>query len=380
VKNLRIPPRDFFDAQHYIHTSPQNANQRALHACDFVRPEGVRLRILILQLKRIGDLILTTPIVHALREHFPQAELTLVADASCRTLAEAIDVDHRWYVQRGAVAQGLLGFGPNAWLRRHLILGRYDFCLDLTGTDRSLILALLSGSRRRVTYTRFRRKFLRTAVYTDFVDSSVRNRHTADHHTDLLQPLGITTESVPLDIRIDEATAALARDLLTKAGVSQNFTIIHAGTARPEKYWLPERWAAVAQYLQDTRHLRIVLTGSPDPAEQAHLAAIRAAAPAVAFVDLSGQTNLLELAAVIQQAQIFCGVDTAAMHLADAMRTPTVALFGPTNPYHWCPRHTRHIILRAKTKEPFTPAQKGGPMSEIKASTVCAAADEVLGM
>lgn len=343
-----------------------------------MRPEGGRVRILILQLKRIGDLILTTPIVHALREHLPQAELTLVTDASCRTLAEAIPVDHRCYVQRGAVAQALLGLGPNAWLRRHLILGRYDFCLDLTGTDRSLILALLSGSKRRVTFTRFRKKFLRSAAYTDFVDSSVRDRHTADHHTDLLRPLGITTESVPLDIRIDEATATRARDLLTKAGISQNFAIIHAGTARSEKYWLPERWAAVAQHLQETHHLRIVLTGSTDPAEQTHLAAIRAAAPTVDFVDLSGQTSLLELAAVIQQAQIFCGVDTAAMHLADAMRTPTVALFGPTNPYHWRPRHTRHIILRAKTKEPLTSTQKGGPMSEIDISAVCIAANNAL--
>jgi predicted lipopolysaccharide heptosyltransferase III len=336
------------------------------------------VRILILQLKRIGDLILTTPIVHALREHLPQAELTLVTDASCRTLAAAIPVDHCWYVQRGAVAQGLLGFGPNAWIRRHLILGRYDFCLDLTGTDRSLILSLLSGSKRRVTYARFRKKFLRSAAYTDFVDSSVRDRHTADHHTDLLQPLEIATESVPLDIRIDETTAKRARELLIKTGISQNFAIIHAGTARPEKYWLPERWAAVAQHLQGTHRLRLVLTGSPDAAEQAHLAAIRAAAPSVDFADLSGRTTLIELAAIIREASIFCGVDTAAMHLADAMRTPTVALFGPTNPYHWRPRHTRAIILRAKTEEPFTPAQKGGSLREIKTDVVCAAANEVL--
>ncbi len=336
------------------------------------------MKVLILQLKRIGDLILTTPIIHALREKLPQAELTLVTDASCRTLAEAINVDHRWYIQRGAVAQGMLGFGPNAWIKRHLAFGGYDFCLDLTGTDRSLFLALLSGSKRRVTYTRFRKKFLRSQVYTDFVDSSVRDRHTADHHTDLLQPLGLTTEGVPLDIRIDAATATRARDLLTKARISQNFAIIHAGTARPEKYWERERWAQVAQHLQASHQLPIVLTGSPDPAEQAHLAAIKAAAPGIAFVDLSGRTSLLELAAIIQQAQIFCGVDTAAMHLADAMRTPTIALFGPTNPYHWRPRHTRHIILRAKTTEPFTPAQKGGNMSEITVDAVHAAIDQVL--
>lgn len=330
------------------------------------------MKILVLQLKRIGDLILTSPVLHALRERFPQAELTLVADASSRTLAETIPADHHWSVDRGAVWSGLLGFGPNAWIRRELLGYGADYCLDFTGTDRSALLAALSRSRQRVTYARFQKKFLRSRIYTDFIDSSVRDRHTVDHHTDLLRALGLEVENVPLDLQVAELTTARMKALLAARGVDRPFALIHAGTARAEKYWEPERWARVAETLQSVHGLACVLSGSRDPAEQAHLAAIKAATSAE-LADISGETDLPELAAVIRQATIFCGVDTAAMHLADAVRTPTVALFGPTNPFHWKPRHTRQVVLRSRTTEPFTPSQKGGPMSEIGLDAVTAA-------
>lgn len=336
-----------------------------------------RMKILVIQLKRIGDLILTSPVLHALRERFPQAELALVTDAPGRTLAETIPADRHWSVERGAVARGLLGWGPCAWIGRELMGYRADYCLDFTGTDRSALLATLSRSRRRVTYARFRKKFLRTQLYTDFVESSVRDRHTVDHHTDLLRPLGIAVENVPLDLQVAPATLTRVRVLLEAQGIRGPFAIIHAGTARAEKYWEPERWAHIAEHLQSVHGLSPVLSGSRDPAEQAHLAAIKADTR-TPLVDISGQTDLPELAAVIQQAAIFCGVDTAAMHLADAMRTPSVALFGPTNPFHWKPRHTPHVVLRARTSEPFTPSQKGGPMSEITVDSVLTATSGLL--
>lgn len=324
------------------------------------------MKILLLQLKRIGDLILTTPAIQALREARPEARLTLVVDASCGSLVEALDVDECWIQHKKAGWGALAGRGPNAWMTTRLPAFRGDYCLDFTGTDRSAWLALVSGCRQRVTYARFRKKFLRPWLYSDFVESSVRDRHTADHATDLLRPLGVNTENVPLALRLPETAHTTARSLLPDPGP---YAVVHPGTARPEKYWIPERWAEVVQDLRHTHGLTPVFTGSRDPAEQAHLAAIQAALP-TPCPDLSGQTNLLELAAVIGRARVFCGVDTAAMHLADAMKTPAVALFGPTNPYHWRPRHTRAVILRSNTVEPFSPGQKGGPMEQITLEAV----------
>ena len=319
------------------------------------------MKILLIQLKRIGDLILTTPAIRCLREAFPEARLTLVADSSCRSLLPALDVDECLVVERGRWNAGILQKLPAL---------RADWCLDFSGTDRAAVFSVLSRSRRRVNFERFRGKLLRRFLYTDFVASSVRDRHTADHYTDLLRPLGIEREGVPLNLRLPQDRTI--PDLLATRGVTPPYAVIHPGTARPEKYWMPDRWASVAEHLRETHGLVPVFTGSAAPDEQTHLSAIQAAMRTPG-VDLSGATDLAGLATVIAGAKVFCGVDTAAMHLADAVRTPVVALFGPTNPFQWRPRHTRSVVLRADTAEPFDVRQKGGPMANIAESAVRAA-------
>ncbi len=324
------------------------------------------MKILLVQIKRIGDLILTTPAIRCLREAFPRARLILLTDASCRGLLSAVDVDECLVHDKR---------GGNTWLRRLPAL-RPDWCLDFSGTDRAMFFSALSRAKRRVNFLRFQKKFLRRFVFTDFVDSSVRNRHTADHYTDLLRPLGITRENVPLNLRLPEK--AMTETLLASRGVSHPYAVIHAGTAREEKYWVPERWAATADHLRETRGLLPVFTGGTAPDERAHIGAIRSAMTGRS-VDLSGATDLAGLAGVIAGARVFCGVDTAAMHLADAVRTPTVALFGPTNPYHWRPRHTPSVVLRADTMGPFDVRQKGGPMEHLSEAQVRSALETLLG-
>ena len=334
------------------------------------------MKILLLQLKRIGDLILTTPSIRCLRDAFPHAQLALVADASCASLLDSITVDERWIYHKGGGLQGLVGWGLNAWLKHRLLPLRPDWTLDFTGSDRSAYLAALSRSRRRVTFERFRKRPFRKLIFTDFVRSSVIERHTADHYTDLLKPLDIERDNVPLDVHLTGETSASAGALLASAGVGSSYAVIHAGTARPEKYWSAERWAEAIDFLHAERGLISILTGSNDPVEQQHLSEIRSQVHCDT-VDLSGKTNLASLGAVIKGAKLFCGVDTAAMHLADAMRTPCVALFGPTNPYHWRPRHTRSVVLRADTPRPFEPRQKGGPMLEISAASMIDALKQI---
>jgi ADP-heptose:LPS heptosyltransferase len=335
------------------------------------------VKILLLQLKRIGDLILTTPAVRCLRDAFPQARLALVADASCASLLDSIAVDERWIYHKGSGLKGLAGRGPNAWLKHSMLAFRPDWAIDFTGTDRSAYLSALSRCKRGVTFQRFRKKPLRKFLYTDFVKSSVTERHTADHYTDLLAPLGIERDNVPLDLRLSEETLAAASTLLANADVIGPYAVVHAGTARPEKYWMAERWVDLIGFLRAEYGLASVLTGSQDPAERVHLSEIKSHLQCDC-TDLSGRTDLPCLAAVIKGAKLFCGVDTAAMHLADAMRTPCVALFGPSNPYHWRPRHTRSVILRAQTPLPFTSRQEGGPMREITLASAIAGVREVL--
>ncbi len=103
----------------------------------------------------------------------------------------------------------------------------------------------------------------------------MKTRHTADHHTDLLRALGISVEGVPMTLALPEDARAEAAGAL--ANVRVPFAVVHPGTARAEKYWLPERWAEVISALRKEHGLTVVLTGSKAPDERAHLDAIQAA-------------------------------------------------------------------------------------------------------
>ena len=115
------------------------------------------MKILLLQLKRIGDLILTTPAIRCLRESFHRRALRWLPTLSCAGLLDSIAVDERWIYQKGGGLKGLAGWGPNAWLRHGLLAFGADWALDFTGTDRSAYLSTFSFSKRRVTFQRFRK-------------------------------------------------------------------------------------------------------------------------------------------------------------------------------------------------------------------------------
>src|SRR5207302_347407 len=142
----------------------------------------------------------------------------------------------------------------------------------------------------------------------------------------------------------------------------------HPGTARPEKYWLPERWAEVMTWCERELQIPCVISGSSDPVEQQHIGKIKSALAAKSqrARDLSGRLDLLTLAALTQNAQLVLSVDSAPMHLAAAFQTPQVALFGPTNPFHWQPRHPNAVVILAGAPL-LKPQHEGAPMSEIVA-------------
>lgn len=318
------------------------------------------MQILILQLKRLGDVVLTTPLVAALREHFPDSRITLALDPSAGQLAPLLDADQILFARRG-------GF----W--KSIAFSKFEVVFDVTGNDRAALASFLSRAGKRITWQRFAKKPLRHLAYTTFVESSVKTRHTVDHHTDLLRALGIETDSVPGRIRIPPAADAAASLALEKAGIRTTFAIVHPGTARPEKYWLPERWGKVIERLP----MPVIVTGGNDPAERAHIEAIRRSTDS-AFVDFAGKLDLPVTAALLARARIVCAVDSLPVHLADAAGTPIVALFGPTNPFHWSPRRSTARIVTASGAEPILPAHPKGPMSDIQERAVIKAIESLL--
>jgi predicted lipopolysaccharide heptosyltransferase III len=331
------------------------------------------VNILLIQLKRIGDLILTTPAIAALRQKFPDASISLVVSAAVKELLPAISGIDKVYEVRGKTDDAL------DWIA--LSLGKFDYCLDFTRNDRSSFLTFLSGARKRITadHPHLRTK-LRARSYNELVEAPVGFLHTVDYHLALLKSLGIENSSRALQLRLPKETEAAADTLLRTAGAGDDFVCFHPGSARSEKFWEPTRWAEALDHCAEETGMTCILTGGRSAVEQAQIAAIKKAARSEPL-DLSGKTTLLTLAALVRRARLLVTVDSAPMHFAAAWNTPQVVLFGPTNPFHWHPRSENAIVLLGETGVPvteFNPKQRAVSMNQISTKAVIDAMEALL--
>jgi ADP-heptose:LPS heptosyltransferase len=343
------------------------------------------MKILLLQLKRIGDLILTTPAIAALQEKFPGARSTLVIAPECAELLPAISGIERSLVVRRNLRDLALFFA--------IAREKFDCCIDFTQNDRSALLTFLSRAQTRVVSSRVKaHATTRARIYNQFADARLKEMHTLDYNLALLKPLGIGDAAPSLHLEAPMAAHDKARELLRRSKIDNPFIVFHPGSARAEKFWEPQRWADVIEHARRQWRVNTVITGGKWSFEQEHIGEIqkklaaeggasRNQQAAGSVVDLSGQTDLLTLAALIAQARLLVTVDSAAMHLAAAQGTPQVALFGPTNPFHWRPRQSPALILYGESSVPvseFLPKQERLPMKQVSTEAVFNAMDSLL--
>jgi len=231
-------------------------------------------------------------------------------------------------------------------------------------------MARLSGAGMKTAYRKaLEKKPTRKRVFNRICEASVRDHHTIDYHLAL-----VDAEEARVDFRptIPQVTVRAVDSVLADAEVDGRFVVVHPGTARDEKYWPAERWAAVIDHLEGERGLRVLLTGSPDRREQDHLAKVKENLSS-AVTDVSGKVDLVGLTELLRRADLVLGVDSAAMHLAALFERPEIALFGPTNPFHWRPLHPKAQILLAGhdgAVEDFQPRHTTAPMHTLSIETV----------
>jgi heptosyltransferase III len=331
------------------------------------------VKILLLQLKRIGDLVLTTPVIAALRGKFPEAVLTLIVSREGAPLLPAITgVDRTYVIQRKL---------SDVKIFRAVSREKFDYCIDFTGNDRSALLAWLSGAQKRIAsnWTRVQSKF-RAGAYNEFVADRVSDLHTIDFHLSLTEPLGIRDASTTIKLQVPAAAREKANEIRRAHRIDHPFVIFHPGSARMEKFWHAQRWAEVIDYARTVLKFTPVLTSGNSALEQRHIAEIKSKL-AQPVIDLSGKIDLLTLTALVEQARMIVTVDTAPMHLAAAMETPQVVLFGPTNPFHWRPRGSTALILQGRSMAPaveFTPEHPRHAMNDISTEAVINAMNSLL--
>ena len=329
--------------------------------------------ILVIQLKRLGDVILTTPALNALRKIYPKAKITLLIDHHSAELAPAIpSVNEVWIHNRKA--------SFNLWFG--LVRRRFDLCLDFTGNDRSALVSFLSKSARRVGFSLLAKHAVRSWVYTHLVRSAVRDKHTVEHYIDLVRSLGDSGSAGHAWLQLPDGVERSAETLRREIGLPDRYFVVHPGSARPDKYWLADRWKAVIAHAQKRLEIPCLITGGRNSAELRHIREIITGANHRSTVfNLAGKVDFLLSAAMIRGGTLFVGVDTAAAHVAAAFRRPELVLFGPTNPFHWHPRHAHSSVVRAGVEGPldhFDPRQKGRPMTELSTDSVIHAMEVLL--
>ncbi len=357
-----------------------------------VCPPGEPRRILLLRLERIGDLLMTQPAIAAVRRRAPRAEIDLVVGSWSAPLAPLIGgvdrcetLDVPWLAREGTGAPlAALLRRARAWKRR-----RYDLAVNFEPDIRSNALLALSGARRRVGFaSRGGAACLTDALeYDERVHTAVNALRLVDA---ALSGAGGDRESLdaaPARLSLPDEARRRAAECLRAAGGAGPLVGLHASGGRLVKQWDPGRFAAVAARLARTHRAAIVLTGAP--ADRPLVGAVRADIPAdVPVVDLVGRLDLVELAAVLERLDLFITGDTGPMHLAAAVGTPLVALFGPSDPARWGPLSNSARIVRAdlwcspcnRIRRP--PARCTGRLPDclalVEVEGVCGAAEELL--
>jgi len=305
------------------------------------KPGAVK-RILVRGTNWIGDAVLTTPALMAIRKGFPKAKIALLVKPAIAELLHhhpAVD-EIVLYRDPGPHA----GLGGKLTLARLLRRGRYDLAILLQNAFEAAAITALAGIPNRYGYATDGRWFLLTHRVP--LTSKIRRRHQAHYYLELLRPLGIPVEPEPPTLRTTPGEDAEAIEHLRAFGVDPKKFLIGLnpgsiyGTA---KRWLPERFAEVADRVAAEHGGVVLIFGGRGEEELGAAIAGKMTAPTLV---LSGRTTVRRLMALIKPCRLFITNDTGPMHIATAFGVPTVAIFGPTDPATTSPFGSRHELVR----------------------------------
>jgi len=329
-------------------------------------------RVLIVRLSAIGDCVQTMPLACAVRDHWPAAHVTWVVEKASAPLVEACDAVDRIIVlpKRFATSWRLL-----LKLRRILADSNFDFALDPQGLTKSGLVSWLSPAKRRIGFARPASREFNPWLQTELVDSHAV--HRVDRYLELLRPLGIEHAHARFGINLPPAAITMAKQFTARSELHDGYAVMNPGAGWDSKLWPLDRFANVANHLA-SRGMPSIVVWAGDK-EKAWAEEIVADAPGAATIAPS--TSLLELAAILQKSRLFVGSDTGPLHLASALGTPCVGLFGASRGQTCGPFGQRHNILQAALDESpgrKRPGAANWAMREISSEAVCRACDAVL--
>jgi lipopolysaccharide heptosyltransferase I len=287
-------------------------------------------RFLIVRLGALGDIVHAIPVAAAIRRAQPAAQIDWLVSARHREILDLVPiVDRRVAINdRSGASDGL----PLIAAIRELRGTRYDVAIDLQGLIKSAMLARLTGAPRVIGFAgRYAREGLARLFYTDRHDPGRggmfdprETRHVVAINLGVLQQIGIAPGAVEFPIApVDSAAARRATDQ-----TGGRYALLNPGAAWPNKRWPPERLGALAGALRERHGLMSVVLWGPGEEALAQ-AAVGASGGAAVATD---RTTIADIVALARGAAVMVSGDTGPTHIATAVGTPLVGIYGPTRP------------------------------------------------
>lgn len=307
------------------------------------------MKIAIVKLSALGDVIHALPVARALRRACPEAELTWIVEArEYAVLRDHPDLDRvipvstrlwrRLIWRRGGRREVWAKLGR---LRARVRAAHFDVALDLQGLLKSGVLTAYTGAPLRVGFSAARCRERLNALFTNRrVTPPPEATHVVEQYLSLLAPLGIRGVRPEFHVPLRPAAERAMDDVLTQHGLKPRDRIVavNPGAGRPEKRWPVTHWRALAERLGGETGARVLLLWGPDEVHMARQIAVGLSTRAI----LAPPTDLDELTALLRRCSLLVAADTGPLHLAAAVGTPCVGLYGPTRaerngPYGtWC--------------------------------------------
>jgi heptosyltransferase-3 len=269
-------------------------------------------------------------------------------------------------------------WGQTLYFIRKLRQGRFDLVLELSGGDRGAIYSFLTGAKERLGFEYPGQSIWQRHVsFTRLLPRPPVKMHLVEQNLAAVRALGIECVKPRLRFFWDNEVERRVQNLLGSFGLADRlFVLMHPGAGWSFKCWTPKGYARVIEAFEQEWNLPVVLTGTKAAHEQDLLAAILQECNS-SPINLTGRLSLKELGALISRARLFFGVDSAPMHLAAAVNTPAVVLFGPSGVFNWGPWGEGHLVIK-KDWECLPCGRDGCEGSKISRCLIEIEPDEVL--
>ncbi|HOO89205.1 MAG TPA: putative lipopolysaccharide heptosyltransferase III [Syntrophales bacterium] len=314
--------------------------------------------ILVIKLRHIGDVVLAIPVFEALRYNYPQAFIAaLVNEEAGPVLEHHPSVDRVFTLPRSLrPVHRVIG---QLKLIRELRSRRFDLVLELSKSDRGAFYGFVTGAGKRLGFSSKKGKSVdRQLLFTDLVPPS-GTQHIVDYHLEMIKKLALKIPGRDITLYWDRIDDDICRRILEGEGITPDdrYVIMHPFSRDGHKSWQVDGYAKICDYMGERWGVKTILIGGNDEVERSSVerVAMTAKSPPV---NLSGRLSLSQLAAVSSRALLFMGIDSGPMHVASAVGTPVVAIFGPSRRFRWGPWGENHAVIQKDW--PCVPCGKKG--------------------